>query len=77
MSAWHKCETTHCLAGWAIHLSGDLGRALEALTSPSVAGSILLPSASHLFFAGEAEALAWCQEQVASGVDAQGGGGAK
>jgi len=67
MGLWHTCETTHCLAGWAIHLSGGLGRALEALTSPSVAGSILLPAASHLFFSSNADALAWCREQLAEG----------
>ena len=64
MDAWHTCETTHCLAGWAIHLSGDVGKVLEATTSPSVAGSILMPSASHLFFSSTAEALAWCKEQL-------------
>ena len=33
MSAFHKCETTHCRAGWAIHLSGDAGYELERKTS--------------------------------------------
>jgi hypothetical protein len=34
MSAWHTCETTHCRAGWAIHLAGEAGYELEKKTSP-------------------------------------------
>jgi hypothetical protein len=64
MATWHTCETTHCLAGWAIHLSGDAGKILENTMSPSVAGAILLPSAAHLFFADNDAALAWCREQI-------------
>jgi hypothetical protein len=64
MGSWHTCETTHCLAGWAIQLSGAAGRIFEATTSPSVAGSILMPSASHLFFAGNEEAKEWCRQQL-------------
>ena len=33
MTNWHKCETTHCRAGWVVHLSGDAGYALEKATS--------------------------------------------
>ena len=29
MNAWHRCETTHCRAGWAVHLAGDAGYLLE------------------------------------------------
>jgi uncharacterized protein YjbI with pentapeptide repeats len=29
MGAWHSCETTHCRAGWAIHLAGKAGYDLE------------------------------------------------
>jgi len=65
MGTWHRCDTTHCLAGWAVHLSGPAGYALEKLTSPSVAGAILCPDVSHLFFAGNDTALEWCREQVA------------
>ena len=39
MSTWHSCETTHCRAGWAIHLAGPDGYALEAkLGGPELAG---------------------------------------
>ena len=33
MGSWHKCDTTHCRAGWAVHLAGKEGYALEAETS--------------------------------------------
>jgi hypothetical protein len=29
MTNWHKCETTHCRAGWVITLAGDAGKRLE------------------------------------------------
>lgn len=29
MRAWHACDTTHCRAGWVVHLAGDVGRTLE------------------------------------------------
>ena len=28
MGQWHSCETTHCRAGWAIHLTGEAGKVL-------------------------------------------------
>ena len=33
MGDWHSCETTHCRAGWAVHLAGPAGYALEKQTS--------------------------------------------
>ena len=29
MGRWHTCNTTHCRAGWVVHLAGDEGYALE------------------------------------------------
>lgn len=29
MSDWHTCDTTHCRAGWVMHLAGEAGYALE------------------------------------------------
>jgi hypothetical protein len=29
MSGVHTCETTHCRAGWAVHLAGEDGYRLE------------------------------------------------
>lgn len=34
MSDWHTCDTTHCRAGWVVHLAGEAGYALEEQTSP-------------------------------------------
>jgi hypothetical protein len=64
MGNWHGCNTTHCLAGWAIHLSGSAGYVLESITSPSVAGAMLLPSASHLFYSNNTEAISWAIEVI-------------
>ncbi len=44
MGSWHgneACGTTHCRAGWAIHLAGDAGYALEAKTSSQMAGAMI------------------------------------
>ena len=29
MDQVHVCDTTHCRAGWAVHLAGEAGYALE------------------------------------------------
>ena len=42
MGTWHTCETTHCMAGWAITLAGDEGKKLESKYGPHAAGTILL-----------------------------------
>ena len=41
MSRWHTCATTHCRAGWAIHLAGEPGRRLEQRYGSGVAGSLI------------------------------------
>jgi hypothetical protein len=41
MKNWHSCETTHCRAGWAIHLSGAVGKTLESIYGPSTAGAFI------------------------------------
>jgi hypothetical protein len=41
MADWHTCDTTHCRAGWAIHLAGDAGRTLEERVGPSTAGALI------------------------------------
>ena len=44
METWHTCETTHCRAGWAIHLAGEPGKILEEIYGSSVAGAIIYAS---------------------------------
>lgn len=61
MGAWHSCETTHCRAGWAIHLAGEPGRELEDRYGPSVAGALIYHASTGRvpdFFASNEDALA-------------------
>jgi uncharacterized protein YjbI with pentapeptide repeats len=41
MSSWHKCDTTHCRAGWAVHLAGNAGKLLEAQMGTAMAGALI------------------------------------
>jgi hypothetical protein len=44
MSSWHAtdaCGTTHCRAGWVVHLAGDAGRALEWAMGTSAAAAMI------------------------------------
>ena len=41
MDDWHRCETTHCRAGWAIHLAGPAGYELEKKIGPNAAGALI------------------------------------
>lgn len=41
MKDWHTCETTHCLAGWATHLAGEAGIALEKQHGTAYAGALI------------------------------------
>ena len=64
MSSWHKCETTHCRAGWVVTLAGAGGAALEwAMGTPTAAAIIYLASDPKLekmpdFYADNGEAMA-------------------
>ena len=61
MGDWHTCETTHCRAGWAIHLAGQAGYDLECRVGPATAGALIYAaSGSHPvpdFFATDSAAL--------------------
>ena len=50
MSDWHTCGTTHCIAGWAIHLAGEPGRLMESMMGPELAGLLLLGTEAHQHF---------------------------
>ena len=69
MGIWHKCETTHCRAGWAIHLAGEAGYALEKrLDDPVRAGrAIYLASAGYAphFYASDEAAMADLKRRAA------------
>jgi uncharacterized protein YjbI with pentapeptide repeats len=61
MSVWHTCETTHCRAGWAIHLAGEAGYDLESRLGSATAGSLIYYASTGRvpdFYATTDEALA-------------------
>ncbi len=68
MSTWHTCETTHCRAGWAVHLAGKDGYALEQQHGPQRAGAMIYRASvgrvPH-FFASYDRAMADLREQAA------------
>ena len=68
MGAWHTCETTHCRAGWAVHLAGEPGYALEREYGPQAAGRMIylasVGRAPH-FFASNERAMADLRAQAA------------
>ena len=41
MNDWHTCATTHCRAGWAIHLAGRPGYELEKVIGSNAAGALI------------------------------------
>jgi len=64
MSTWHKCETTHCRAGWVVTLAGEGGKALEwAMGTAAAAAIIYIKSDPKIekipnFYASNEDALA-------------------
>jgi len=65
MSTWHTCGTTHCRAGWVVHLAGEAGKALEAHFNTELAAMLIYNASSDLppvspvrFYDSEADALA-------------------
>ena len=62
MEAWHTCDTTHCLGGWAIHQAGPLGAVLEgALGAPIAALLLLGPEAQSHFWDSNEDARVYLQ----------------
>lgn len=62
MSEWHTCATTHCRAGWAVHLAGEAGKELEHKHGTEGAGALIYQRSTGRrhpnFYANDAEALA-------------------
>ena len=48
MGDFHICETTHCRAGWVIHLAGPAGYALEKRTDPVFAAMKIYEASGYL-----------------------------
>ena len=72
MATWHGCETTHCRAGWAIHLAGPAGYELERATNARQAGAAIYRASTgrvpHFFATNERaiEDLKRCAAKQAS-----------
>jgi len=65
MSDSHKCETSHCIAGWAVHLEGPVGYILEKAVGTPMAGLMLLGVEAHSHFYDDNEtARAWLQSKL-------------
>ena len=61
MDAWHSCDTTHCLAGWAVTLHSQ-GKLLESLIGPNAAGALIFNACcgeAPDFFSDEKTAVNW------------------
>ena len=48
MTDWHTCDTTHCRAGWVVHLAGELGAKLERQTSTLFAAMQIYKASSSI-----------------------------
>lgn len=48
MSEWHICDTTHCRAGWVVHLAGAAGYDLEERTSTLFAAMQIYKASSPI-----------------------------
>jgi hypothetical protein len=49
MDTWHKCEKTHCRAGWIVTLAGPEGRALEAFYNTPLAAMLIYDASAPGF----------------------------
>ena len=64
MGDWHTCDTTHCRAGWVVHLAGKAGYELEAFTSTEFAAKQIYNASSKIpvspvrFYEGNEKAMA-------------------
>jgi len=48
MEEWHSCDTTHCRAGWVVHLAGPAGYELEKKTSTEFAAKQIYRASSPI-----------------------------
>ncbi len=47
MKTWHTCETTHCRAGWIVHLAGKEGYDLQNKTSAEFAAKQIYKASGY------------------------------
>ena len=53
MSTWHTCETTHCRAGWVVHLAGAEGKALEKFHDTPLAAMLIYRESGYQINPGQ------------------------
>ena len=63
MNKWHTCGTTHCRAGWVVHLAGDAGYALEHFHNTTLAAQLIYEASGYKinpgrFYDSDTDALA-------------------
>ena len=65
MGAWHTCETTHCICGWAEHLGGPLANLIIQTNGNDLGGLMLLGVEAHAhFYKANDEARAFLQSVI-------------
>jgi hypothetical protein len=47
MSTWHSCSTTHCRAGWVVHLAGKAGYDLERFHNTPLAAQLIYAASGY------------------------------
>lgn len=62
MGRVHTCETTHCIAGWAVHLSDD--PAIKAAEWSAAGTALLGVEAASMFYASNADAREWLRQYL-------------
>ena len=77
MSNWHGdggfCGTTHCRAGWVVHLAGEKGRELEKTNCTPIAAALIYQASDPElekvpdFYAGDDDSMADIMEMAERG----------
>jgi hypothetical protein len=52
MGDWHSCDTTHCRAGWAVHLAGKAGYELEDFYGSTLMAAMVIYNESSPIHVG-------------------------
>ena len=47
MDDWHTCDTTHCRAGWVVHLAGEAGYELERFHNTPLAAQLIYEASGY------------------------------
>ena len=77
MGDWHTCNTTHCRAGWGVHLAGDAGYALERFHNTALAAQLIYRESGYQinpcrFYDGNEDALVDMKKLADEQLQAQG-----